>query len=274
MPTSTETENNNLVLRALFKQIDVGGHGTINFKQLAKDIPVNGENAARYRWKRFKESIAKAPGTPTGTAETNNNDLVMSALFRQITVGKIDFKRLAKDMGVNGQNAARHRWRRLLESFAVKDRNGKGRDDRKDDGKEDKNGSDGDASSPVKVEANTKVARTKLAGSPLKYEISREESVLETPTKSGKRKIDDADLTDEEQDVKMLKMPARRLPKRSAMKVVKCEQRSSDDDTEEEGIDDQGQEEESSSGFEDIDYTRVAKGKRGLKLGKSSYDGV
>ncbi|CAD6440112.1 eae33434-1c59-4f6e-acae-8ff0b68b54d6 [Sclerotinia trifoliorum] len=272
MPTSAETENNNLVLRALFKQIDVGGDGTINFKQLAKDIPVNGENAARHRWKRFKESIAKAPGAPTRATKTENNNLIMSALFKQITVGRIDFKRLAKDMGVKGQNAARHRWRRLLESFGIKDKNGKGKDDSKGDGNEGKEESDGDASSPVKVEANTKVARTKLAGSPLKYEISREESVLETPKKSGKRKIDDADMADEEQDMKMLKMPARRLSKTSATEVVKCEQRWSDDDTEEEITDDEVQEEGSGSGFEDIDYTKIAKKKRGTNLGKDSDD--
>ncbi|KAF7864480.1 hypothetical protein EAF04_006613 [Stromatinia cepivora] len=253
MPTSAETENNNLVLGALFKQIDVGGHGTINFKQLAKDIPVNGENAARHRWKRFKESIAKAPGTPTGPAEIENNNLVMNALFNQVTVGRIDFTRLAKDMGVNGQNAARHS---------------------KDDGKMDEKESDGDASSPVKVEANTKVARTKLAGSPLKYDISREERGVETPKKGGKRKMDDESLTDEEQEVRMMKMPARRLPKRSATKVIKCEQKWSDDDTEEESLDGQGQEEDSGSGFEDIDYTRVAKKKRGMKLGKNSDDEV
>ncbi|KAJ8068707.1 hypothetical protein OCU04_002406 [Sclerotinia nivalis] len=274
MPTSAETENNNLVLRALFKQIDVGGQGTINFKQLAKDIPVNGENAARHRWKRFKESIAKAPGTPAGPAEIDNNNLVMSALFNQITVGRIDFTRLAKDMGVNGQNAARHRWRRFLESFEIKNKKGKGKDDSKDDGKKDKEESDGDASSPVKVEANTKVARTKLAGSPLKYEISREESGVETPKKGGKRKMDDEGLTDEEQEVRIMKLPARRLPKRSATEVIKYEQKWSDDDTEEESLDGQDQEERSGSGFEDIDYTRVAKKKRGMKLGKNSDDEV
>ncbi|QSZ35522.1 hypothetical protein DSL72_008392 [Monilinia vaccinii-corymbosi] len=57
MPTAAKPENNNLVLTALFKQIDMGRTGIINFKRLAEDIPVNGENAARHRWTRVLESL-------------------------------------------------------------------------------------------------------------------------------------------------------------------------------------------------------------------------
>ncbi|TGO67282.1 hypothetical protein BOTNAR_0045g00260 [Botryotinia narcissicola] len=38
MSTDAETQNNNLVLTALFKQIDIGAHGAINFKSLAEDM--------------------------------------------------------------------------------------------------------------------------------------------------------------------------------------------------------------------------------------------
>ncbi|KAI9647040.1 hypothetical protein NHQ30_005042 [Ciborinia camelliae] len=263
MPNA-EIENNILVLTALFRQIDVGGHGTIDFKLLAEDIPVNGENAARHRWRRCKNCFTNPPDTPLREADIRNNNLVLNALFKQIKIGRIDFPRLAKDMGVNGENAARHRWKRVLESFG-KDKKGKGRDVRKED-EEDGKESDGVTSSPLKVEANTKVARKKIAGSPLKNEVARQGSWMETPKQGGKRKMEDEDLTDEEQGVRMFEMPARKFPKRSATKVIKREQIWTGDDTEVESSDGHDKQEESGSGFEDIDYTKVVTKKRRAKM--------
>lgn len=273
MPTPAE-ENNILVLTALFKQIDIGSPGTINFRRLADDIPVKSENAARHRWRRCKESFTRANDKPLTTADINNNNLVLPAVFKQITIGRIDFRRLADDMGL-GENAARHRYRRMLESFGIKSGGGGSGDDDKNaenkDGNKDGEKSDGVASSPVKVEANTKVVRKKLTGSPLKNEIKREGSWVETPNKGGKRKVEDEDVTDEEQGVRLMQMPAKKFPKRRATKVIEQEQKWSGDDTEDETFDGHGQDDGSGSGFEDLDYTRVAEKKsRGMKAEQSS----
>ncbi|RAL67402.1 hypothetical protein DID88_008157 [Monilinia fructigena] len=173
MPTTAETENKNLVLTALFKQIGVGRSGTINFKRLAEDIPVNGENAARHRWLRCKNSFTKPPGTPLTAAETKNNTMVLTALIKQIEIGRIDFKRLAKDISVNGENAARHRWLRVLLSLGIRDKQDRGRDDHKEGGEA--------TTSPAKTKANSKVMRKRLGSSPLKDEGLKEESEIKTP---------------------------------------------------------------------------------------------
>ncbi|KAA8572353.1 hypothetical protein MFRU_003g04180 [Monilinia fructicola] len=262
MPTTAETENNNLVLTALFKQIDVGRNGTINFKRLAEDIPVNGENAARHRWLRCKNSITKPTGTPLTAAETKNNTMVLTALIKQIEIGRIDFKRLARDIPVNGQNAARHRWLRVLISLGIRDKQGRGRDDREE--------GDEATSSTEKVKANSKAIRKQLGGSPLKNEVSREESEVETPSKGGKRKVEDEDLTDEEQGVTMMQMPARKLPKRSAKKFIKQDNMWSEDDTEGESLIGNREDEGSWSGFEDIDYTKAGTKKRDRKMGEGT----
>ncbi|KAB8300423.1 hypothetical protein EYC80_000597 [Monilinia laxa] len=260
MPTTAETENNNLVLTALFKQIDVGRSGTINFKRLAEDIPVNGENAARHRWLRCKNSFTKPPGTPLTAAETKNNTMVLTALIKQIEIGRIDFKRLAEGIPVNGENAARHRWLRVLVSLGIRDKQSRGRNDHME--------GDEATSSPAKTKANSKVIRKRLGSSPLKNEVLREDSEVVTPKKGGKRKVEDKDLTDEEQGVRMMQMPARKLLKRSAKKSLKQEKMWSDDDTEEESFIGNREDEESLSGFEDTDHTRVVTKKRDRKMGE------
>ncbi|KAF5879152.1 uncharacterized protein Bfra_006356 [Botrytis fragariae] len=283
MSTDAETQNNNLVLTALFKQIDIGAHGAIDFKRLADDMGVNGQNAARHRFIRFRRCFTRTDGVAPTLADVNNNNLVMRALFKQLKIGRIDFIRLAEDMGVNGQNAARHRWIRLLRSLGISRPNravgDEGRDDGGDDEKEHRDNSgnkdrkeerkesDEAANGPVKVEANTKVTRANLPGSPLKFEITREGSSLESPKKGGKRNIEDADgeLADEKEGARLMQMPARKFLK-SATKSIKKRQRSiqRSDDTAE-GYYGHGQDEGFESGFEDIDYTRVPdkKKKRG-----------
>lgn len=285
MSTDAETQNNNLVLTALFKQIDIGAHGAINFKRLAEDIGVNGQNAARHRFHRFKKCFTRTDGVRPTLADVNNNNLVMGALFKQLEVGRIDFIRLAFDMGVNGPNAARHRWTRLLNSFGISRPNraagNQGRDDGGDneqnhgrnsgnkDEKGDRKESDGAANGPgpVKVEANTKATRTNLPGSPLKFEIKREETGLESPKRTGKRKMEntDGDLADENEGARLMQMPARKFLK-SATKSIKSKQRSKRGSGDKgDGYDEYGQDEGFESGFEDIDYTRVPdkKKKRG-----------
>ncbi|KAF7907103.1 uncharacterized protein EAF01_004690 [Botrytis porri] len=291
MSTDAETQNNNLVLRALFKQIDIGAHGAIDFKRLADDIGVNGQNAARHRFNRFKRCFTRTDAVPPTLADVNNNTLVMGGLFKQLEIGRIDFTRLAKDMGVNGQNAARHRWIRFLNSFGIKKPNRAGGDQDRDDGgddeekhrnnsgnkdgKEDRKKSDEAANGPVKVEANTKATRTNLPGSPLKFEITREESGLKSPKKDGKRKMEDLDghLTDEKEGARLMQMPARKFLK-SATKSITNRQKSkkrSGDDTGE-SYDEHGQDEGFESGFEDIDYTTVPdkKKKRGGEVDEYS----
>ncbi|TGO49953.1 hypothetical protein BCON_0195g00090 [Botryotinia convoluta] len=292
MSTDAETQNNNLVLTALFKQIDIGAHGAIDFKRLADDIGVNGQNAARHRFTRFRRCFTRTDGVPPTLADVNNNNLVMSGLFKQLEISRIDFTRLAEDMGVNGQNASRHRWIRFLNSSGISKPNraggDQGRDDGGDnekkhrknsgnkDGKEDRKESDEAANSPIKVEANTKATRTNLPGSPLKFEITREGTGLESPKKIGKRKMEDpdGDLTDEKEGARLMQMPARKFLK-SATKSIKKRQRSkqrSDDDTGE-GYDGHGQDEGPESGFEDIDYTRVPEKKKKRGVIVDEYSG-
>lgn len=252
MPTAAETENNNLVLTALFKQIDVGGHGAIDFKRLATDMPVGNENAARHRWTRAKKCIAREAKDPDSPANIKNLNMVLTALFKQIPIGRVDFKRLAKDMGVNGENAARHRYARALASLGIRDSKDKNQVGDKDAE------SDGSMSSPGKVQANSKASRTQLSGSPLKNEILREGSELETSKKGRKRKIKDEDLTDQEQEVRMLEMPAKKLPKKMTMKKLKKGITLDADEIEEEILNGQDKDERSGSGFEDLDYSKVA----------------
>ncbi|KAK6593494.1 hypothetical protein H4I95_11283 [Botrytis cinerea] len=245
MPADAETRNNNLVLTALFKQIDIGAHGAIDFNRLAEDIGVNGQNAARHRVNRFKKCSTRTDGVPPTAADVNNNLLVMGALFKQIEIGRIDFRRLAKDMGVNGQNAARHRCKRLLKSFGISnpsradgeegrnDRGDGGGDDEKKlgknpgnkDGKEDSKKSDEAVLKPVKVEANTKLARRNPPGSPLKFEITREVSGLESLNKDGKRTTEETygDLTGEKQGARLMQMPARKPRRWVQRRVLKRE---------------------------------------------------
>lgn len=288
MPADAETRNNNLVLTALFKQIDIGAHGAIDFNRLAEDIGVNGQNAARHRVNRFKKCSTRTDGVPPTAADVNNNLLVMGALFKQIEIGRIDFRRLAKDMGVNGQNAARHRCKRLLKSFGISkpsradgeegrnDRGDGGGDDEKKlgknpgnkDGKEDSKKSDEAVLKPVKVEANTKLARRNPPGSPLKFEITREVSGLESLNKDGKRTTEETygDLTGEKQGARLMQMPARKPPKMGTTKSIKKRNRGkqgNDNDTE-------GDNEGFESGFEDIDYTKVAEKKRRVAVDEYS----
>ncbi|TGO14366.1 hypothetical protein BTUL_0054g00350 [Botrytis tulipae] len=290
MSTDAETQNNNLVLTALFKQIDIGAHGAINFKRLAEDMGVNGQNAARHRFHRFKRCFTRTDGVRPTLADVNNNNLVMGALFKQLEIGRIDFTRLAVDMGVNGPNAARHRWIRLLNSFGISRPNRAAGDQRRDDGgdneknhrrnsgnedeKGDRKESDEATNGPVKVEANTKATRTNLPGSPLKFEITREGTGLESPKKSGKRKMEDTDgdLSEEKEGARLMQMPARKFLK-SATKSIKIRQRSKRDSNDiGEGYDGYGQDEGFESGFEDIDYTRVPdkKKKRGRTVDEYS----
>ncbi|KAK6592142.1 hypothetical protein H4I96_12002 [Botrytis cinerea] len=252
MPADAETRNNNLVLTALFKQIDIGAHGAIDFNRLAEDIGVNGQNAARHRVNRFKKCSTRTDGVPP-------------------LLPMIDFRRLAKDMGVNGQNAARHRCKRLLKSFGISnpsradgeegrnDRGDGGGDDEKKlgknpgnkDGKEDSKKSDEAVLKPVKVEANTKLARRNPPGSPLKFEITREVSGLESLNKDGKRTTEETygDLTGEKQGARLMQMPARK-PRRWVQR--------------------RGDNEGFESGFEDIDYTKVAEKKRRVAVDEYS----
>ncbi|TGO40681.1 hypothetical protein BHYA_0033g00350 [Botrytis hyacinthi] len=290
MSTDAETQNNNLVLTALFKQIDIGAHGFINFKRLAEDMDVNGQNAARHRFHRFKKCFTRTDGVRPTLADVKNNNLVMGALFKQLEIGRIDFIRLAVDMGVNGPNAARHRWIRLLNSFGIsrpnrvagdQGRDGGGdnennnrRDSGNKDGKGDRKESVEAMNGPVKVEANSKATRTNLPGSPLKFGIKREGTGLESPKKTGKRKMEDTDgdLTEEKEGARLMQMPARIFLK-SATKGIKSKQSSKrgSDDTGE-GYDEHGQDEGFESGFEDIDYTRVPdkKKKRGRTVDEYS----
>ncbi|KAF7958120.1 hypothetical protein EAE96_003684 [Botrytis aclada] len=279
MLTDAETRNNNLVLTALFEQIDTGARGAIDFKRLAEDIGVSGQNAARHRFHRFKECFTRTDGVPPTLADVNNSNLVISGLFKQIEIRRIDFTRLAEDMGVSGPNAARHRWDRLLKSMGIGKSNRAGDNDRLDDeqnhgeksgnkdGKEEGEKRNEAASSPLKVEANTKVTRTNLPGSPLKFEITREGSGLESPKKGGKRKMEDTDgyFTDEKQGARLMQMPARKFLK-SATRSTKSKHRSKrrSNDTGE-AFDGYDQDEGFHSGFEDIDYTRIPdkKKKRG-----------
>ncbi|TEY65549.1 hypothetical protein BOTCAL_0139g00160 [Botryotinia calthae] len=290
MPADAETQKNNLVLTALFKQMDIGAHGAIDFNRLAGDIGVNGQNAARHPFNRFKKCSTRTDGLPPTVADVNNNILVMGALFKQIETGRIDFTRLAKDMGVNGQNSARYRWKRLLKSFGIskpsRARGEEGRNDRGDggeddekklgtnpgnkDGKEDRNESDEAVTNPVKVEANTKISRRNQPGSPLKFEITREGSGLDSLKKDGKRKMEemDGDLTGEKQGARLMQIPARKLPKKGTMKSIQKMKRGkqgNDDDTD-------GGDEGFESGFEDIDYTKAAEKKK-RRLAVDEYGG-
>ncbi|KAF7927685.1 uncharacterized protein EAE98_006067 [Botrytis deweyae] len=271
MSTDAETQNINLVLTALFKQIDIGAHGAINFKRLAEDMGVNGQNAARHRFHRFKRCFTRTDGVRPTPADVNNNNLVMRALFKQIEIGRIDFARLAQDMGVNGQNAARHRWIRLLNSFGISRPSRAGGDNGGDDekkhriksgnkdGEEDRKESDEAANSPVKVEANTKATRLSLPGSPLKFEIKREGTGLESPKKIGKRKMEDPDgnLTEEKEGARLMQMPARKFLKSATKSSKKRKSTIQTSDGTGEGYNGHGQDEGFESGFEDIDYTKI-----------------
>ncbi|TGO20834.1 hypothetical protein BPAE_0262g00110 [Botrytis paeoniae] len=288
MSTDAETQNNNLVLTALFKQIDIGAHGAVNFKRLAEDIGVNGQNAARHRFNRFKKCFTRTDGVPPTLADIKNNNLVMSALFKQLEIRRIDFTRLAEDMGVGGQNAARHRWIRLLNSYEISRPNRAGGDQGRvdggddeskhkkmsgnKDGKEDRKESEA-AKRPVKIEANTKATRTNLPGSPLKFEITREGSGLESPKRFGKRKMEDpnGDLTDKKEGVRLMQMPGRKFLK-SATKSIKKKQRSKQRSNDIGKVhDEHDQDKGFESGFEDIDYTRIPeKKKRGRMVDEYS----
>lgn len=109
---SAMASNDERVIRAVFKQLEVT---TLNYEQLRQELEVDTTNAAKKRWYRCRDNLFGESGF--SSALTPNDDRVLRAVFKQLSIKPLDYKQLASDLEVNTVNAAKKRWYRTRDNF-------------------------------------------------------------------------------------------------------------------------------------------------------------